>query len=299
MTSAEAAERAIDAELARLAEPQHGFLSWPQLLKAGLTPKDIEYRVRIGRLHRVHRGVYAIGHRPPGPHAKAMAAVLACGDGAALSHEWAAWLWGITKRWSAPVDVSARSDHRHRGVRCHRTRTLTPRDITIHYGIPATTPARTVLDLADVLPDAQLTRAVNQARLESHLRLEDLAELLARSPGRRATKRLRRFVELADAPTRSSFEDAFLAFTERHALPRPEVNQTITGHEVDMLWREQRLIVELDTRTYHDNPQSFEDDRAKDADLVAAGYRVVRLTGERFDNKPDAEATRLAGLLTR
>jgi very-short-patch-repair endonuclease len=297
--SREARERRIDAELARLAEPQHGLISWLQLLKAGLTPAEIKYRVKVGRLHRIHRGVYAVGHRPPSPHARAMAAVLACGEGAVLSHQSAARLWGIQRKWRGAMHVSGPGRHRHRGVQFHETRTLTPHDITIHYGIPVTTPARTVLDLADTLDDPGLTRAINEAQLVCRLTLEDVAAILVRSPGRRAAKRLKQFVQHADAPTRSTFEDGFLAFTERYDIERPEVNQHIEGHEVDMLWREQRLIVELDSRTYHERVRDFEADREKDADLLAAGFRVLRITWQRFTQRPDLEAARLVKLLTR
>ena len=295
----EASERWIDAEIARRAAPQHGILSWLQLLEIGLTPDSIQYRVKIGRLQRIHRGVYAVGHRPPSPHARAMAAVLACGEGTVLSHRWAATLWGITRRWTEPVEVSAPSGHRHAGVLVHRTRTLTPQDTTIQYGIPATTPARTVLDLADTLDDRGLARAINEAQLVCRLTLEGLAEILARSPGRRAAKRLKPYLDNADRPTRSGFEDDFLAFTERHDIERPEVNQHVAGHEGDTVWPQHRLVVELDSRTYHERLLDFEADREKDADMLAAGHRVLRITWERFTQRPDLEAARLRTLLKR
>lgn len=166
----------------------------------------------------------------------------------------------------------------------------------MHLGIPVTTPVRTILDLADVLDDTALARAVNEARLLRRLALEDLAQLLERAPGR-ATTRLRPFVERAGAPTRSVFEDAFLRFVERHELPTPEVNASVSGHEVDMLWREQRLIVELDGRAYHAGDEAFEVDRERDATLVAAGYSVLRVTWRRLLDQPEREAGRLRALL--
>ena len=181
-------------------------------------------------------------------------------------------------------------------MRVHCTRTLTSRDVTIHFGIPVTTVARTLLDLAGVLDDKALARAVNEAQLKCHLRLDELAALLARSPGR-ATGRLRTFVDRDDAPTRSAFEDAFLAFVDRFGLPRPEVNQDVAGYEVDALWPEHKLIVELDSRAYHDSGQPFERDRDKDADLLAAGYPVVRVTWRRLAHAPALEARRLSVLL--
>src|SRR5207342_1271248 len=157
------------------------------------------YRVRTGWLIRRHRGVYALGHYPPSAHARAMAAVLACGPGALLSHCSAAALWELGPRWSTPVDVTARGHRHHPGIRVHRSREL---DATVQFGIPVTTPARTLLDLADVLDDAALARAVNEARLQRYLTLAELAALLDRSPGR-ATNRLRAFVEHDTGPTRS------------------------------------------------------------------------------------------------
>jgi very-short-patch-repair endonuclease len=188
-------------------------------------------------------------------------------------------------------------DRRLPGLHVHRSRTLLAHDVTVHFGIPVTTPARTILDLADVLDDAALARAVNEARLMAHMRLGDLAELLARSPGRRGTGRLRAFVERADAPTRSVFEDAFVAFIAKHALPQPELNQIIEGYEVDAVWRAQRLIVELDGRAYHDGPDRFEHDREKDAQLLDAGWRVLRVTWRRLTQQPAREAARLRALV--
>jgi hypothetical protein len=287
---------ASDKEVGRLAARQHGVTTRAQLTGLGLDASAIDYRVKVGRLIVLHRGVYAVGHRPPSMLARAMAAVLACGPAAALSHLAAGALWEMGPRWSPPMDVTAPVDRRPQGIRVHRSAALTDRDVTTHFGIPVTTPARTVLDLADLLDDRSLARAVNEARLKGWLPLDDLAELLARSPGR-ATARLRPFVEHADAPTRSAFEDAFLAFVERYGLPRPEVNQRVAGHEVDMVWREQRLVVELDSRTHHDGDRPFERDRDRDADLLAAGFPVVRVTWRRLTGEPEREARRLDALL--
>lgn len=284
------------ADLARRAERQHGLLTRKQLLQIGLTSRAIEYKLEVGLLHRVYRGVYAVGHRPPSPLARAMAAVLACGESAVLSHRSAAKLWGIESRWATPLDVTAPAQRSHRGIRVHRSRTLDRSRVTVQLGVPVTTPARTLLDLADVLDDAALTRAVNEARLRCHLRLSELADLLSRSNGR-ATGRLRPLLAELGSPTRSAFEDAFLDFARRHALPRPDVNQRVAGHEVDMLWCEQRLIVELDGYRFHGSQAAFEQDRRRDADLQATGYRVVRITWQRLVGEPQAEARRLLAML--
>jgi len=161
-----------------------------------------------------------------------------------------------------------------------------------------TTVARTLLDLAAVLDDKALARAVNDAQLKCRLRLDDLAQLIARSPGR-STSRLRTFVDRHDAPTRSVFEDAFLSFLDRYGLPRPRVNEDVAGYEVDVLWPEHKLVVELDSRAYHDSEQPFERDRNKDADLLTAGYSVLRVTWRRLKDAPALEARRLAVLLAR
>jgi very-short-patch-repair endonuclease len=286
-----------DAEIARLARVQHGIVRREQVLAAGLNRGALEYRVQVGRLIPVHRGVFAVGHLPTSPHARAMAAVMACGPGAVLSHRSAAALWDIEPRWRDPIEVTARGRRRHPGIRVHRA-ALDERDVTDHHGIPVTSAARTLLDLADVLDDAALTRAVNDARLNRRLALDTLAELLERSPGR-ATTRLRAFVRRPTAPTRSAFEDAFLAMLDRYGIPRPEVNQVVAGHEVDGFWREQGLVVELDSHEYHDDDESFETDRDRDADLLAAGLRVVRVTWMRLTLTPAREAGRLNRLLAR
>jgi very-short-patch-repair endonuclease len=279
--------------VARVAAGQHGVITRAQLRGYGLDANAIDYRLRVGRLHPLHRAVYAVGHRPPSPHARAMAAVLACGPGAVLSHRSAGSLWGLGPRWGDRVDVtSARHVRQRRGIRVHESGTLTRRDITRHYGIPVTSLARTLLDLADVLNDTALTRAVNQARLQRRGVGAELAALIARSPGRVTT----RLTPMLDhAPTRSTLEDDFLAFAARHRLPAPEVNQIIAGHEVDMLWRAHRLIVELDSRHHHEH--RFEEDRDRDADLLTAGYPVLRITSRRLRLNPDREAARLRSTL--
>lgn len=266
---------------------------WPP----GSTPRRSRTAAASGDLHLLHAGVYAVGHVPPSPLARAMAAVLACGEGAVLSHRSAAALWQIDPRWRGPVDVTARSQHvQSRSARpplsnpcqarCNRALRHPRHDTGAHADRPP-----------DVLDDAALARAVNEARVLRRVRLDELAGALERSPGRRATGRLRTFVRHPDAPTRSSFEDAFLDFTRRHRLPRPEPNQRIAGHEVDMLWRARRLVVELDGRAFHDHERAFEADRERDADLLAAGYRVLRITWSRLTGQPHREAERLRALV--
>ena len=221
-----------------------------------------------------------------------MAAVLACGHGAALSHRSAAALWCIRPRWPTPVEVTAPNDRRHPGIRvCHSRLART----TTRHGIPTTTPAQTLLDLADVLDDRALARAVNEAYVLKLTTPTQLATLLTRSPGRRTTRLTPHLT--ATGPTRSPLEDEFLRFVKRHRLPLPEVGQRIAGHLVDFVWREQRLVAELDGYGFHNTKQAFETDRDRDADLLIERFRTIRITKTRLETNANKEAERLKALL--
>jgi very-short-patch-repair endonuclease len=272
---------ALDRAIRNQLHTQHGITTHAQLLDAGFSPDKIHRWVNAGHLIRVHRGVYAVGHLPPSPHARTMAALLACGPHAVLSHRSAAKLWGLI-RYHGPIEVTAPNTRRRAGIIVHRHR-LSDHDVTRHWDIPVTTPARTLTDLAPVLTAAALTRAINDARLNGHLSLDDLPSKL------RAGQTPR--------PTRSVFEDTFLRFLDRYDLPRPEVNTIVAGHEVDMLWHPQRLIAELDGREFHEI--DFEADREQDADLLTHGYRVIRVTWERLTQRTVKEAERFKALLAR
>jgi Protein of unknown function (DUF559) len=241
--------------------------------------------------------VYAVGHHPTTPVARARAALLACGPGAVLSHGSAATLWGMRKRWQSPVEVTVRRDHRRRGIRAHRSKMLAPQDVKLHLGIRLTSPARTALDIAPSLGDRALARVVNEARLSGYLRPEDLGELLDRCPTHRGAKRLRPFVEATAGPTRSEFEDAFVVFAQHFGFPRPEINVHVAGYEVDALFRSERLIVELDGFEYHRDRRSFERDRDRDVATLVAGFETVRVTWQRLTLKADREAARLHTIL--
>jgi predicted transcriptional regulator of viral defense system len=289
---------AIDLAIAAVAGPQHGVIAVWQLLDLGLGRGAIEHRVRSGRLYRLHRGVYAVGHRPLSPLAHAMAAVLACGPGAALSHRSAAALWGVNKHHPSTPEVTTRAGRLRPGIRIHRSCTLTDADVTEHFGIPVTSPARTVFDNAPRLNDVRLARAVNALRRARYLSLADLAELLDRQPPCAATKQLREHVAHPErAPTRSEFEDAFILFAKRYGLPDPLVNSDVLGYEIDIFFPAHKLVVELDGYEDHGPRAQFEDDRDRDADLLAAGIATVRITWERLTMKPAREAARLHVIL--
>jgi very-short-patch-repair endonuclease len=292
-----AVDDAVDKAIAALARRHGGHVARRQLRDVGLGSDAIAYRVKVGRLIAVHAGVYAVGHLPTSPIDRAAGALLACGPGAVLSHGSAASLWGIRKTWSAPFDVTVPSDRPRRGIHIHRSRALTRRDIRIQLGLHVTSPARTLLDVARTLSDKGLTRAVNDLRLSNHLRLPDLAELLKRLPKHPGAKRLQPFIKDPTGPTRSELEDAFVKFTRRYGLPTPQMNTTVNGYEVDALFPEHGVIVELDGYGFHSDRESFEGDRERDAKMLAAGLPTVRVTWERIDARPGPEADRLRAIL--
>jgi len=287
-----------DKAIAALARKQHGYVTRRQLLGLGLADDAIAYRVRIGRLIRVYAGVYAVGHIPLGQEARAHAAVLACGDGAVLSHASAAALWKYAKHWPRRFEVIAACDRRRNGIKVHRTKTLTRRDITGQLGVPVTSPARTVFDMATRFKtDAALTRFVNDARLRYTFHVGSLAELLARHPRHPATKRLMPLARARAGMTRSGLEDLFVDFARRYGLPQPTINARRGRREPDILFPEERVIVEIDSWEFHGDRASFERDRDRDADHLADGLLTVRVTEGRLKGSPDHEAARLHQIL--
>jgi very-short-patch-repair endonuclease len=226
---------------------------------------------------------------------------LACGPKAVLSHRAAARLWGIRpdNRRDVDVTVPSRGAHRRRGIQPHSVRKLDPRDVTKIDGIPVTTLPRTLLDLAEVVPKNHLIRAITEAERQRIIDLNALNELLARSPGRRGRKPLREILTDAviEPRTREEFEHAFAQFCHKAKLPRPVVNTTIEGYEVDVLWPASKLIVELDSWAFHAHRKAFEDDRERDIVLALAEYRVIRVTWRQFTREPRKLAARLRALL--
>ncbi|MGH2915773.1 MAG: type IV toxin-antitoxin system AbiEi family antitoxin domain-containing protein [Solirubrobacteraceae bacterium] len=287
-------ERAIS----RLAARQHGNVTRRQLLALSFSDQAIRLRVAGGRLHRVHAGVYAVGRPPVTALERAGAAVLACGDGAALSHFGALALWELRGRWPLAFDVTVVGGHpRPPGIRVHRCPSLTTRDLRTHRGIRATSLARAILDCAPVLADRQLTRLVNEGLLTAHLSRSKLADVRSRFHTHAGARLLARFVEHDDGPTRSQMEDRFLALCAQHGLPRPRINVVVAGHEVDALFEAQKLIVELDGWRFHRERSSFESDRSRDADTLLAGFRTLRLTWQRMTGRPAQVAAQLRVLL--
>jgi hypothetical protein len=258
-----------DAVIARIAAHQHGVVVALQLAEAGVDKDAVSWRVRTGRLHRVHRGVYAVGHRSLSWRGRWLAAVLAVGDEAVLSHTSAVALWQFLRPIAGPVHVTVSGDGGRRkrpGLQVHRSRTLSPRDITRRHGIAVTTPARTIEDIRGEVEPYLFRRALRQAELAGHP-----------VPHLDRVKR-----------TRSDLELLFLGLCDRHGLPRPLVNHRLHGYRVDFYWPEQRLVVETDSWDYHRGSVAFEDDHDRDLELRAKGITVRRYTGDQLEAASDA-----------
>lgn len=293
---------APDRVIGELAAAQSGVVARRQLVARGVATSAIERRLANGRLVPLHRGVYAVGHRHLRREGRWLAAVLAV-PGSVLSHRDAAGLHGIRPANHARVDVTGRRAARHEGIAVHGDR-LDARDVAEVQGIPVTTVARTLVDLAGTIPHDHLARALRRAEELRVLDRGDLRDALARvrtrrGPGHRAMREaLAEYEAMGATFTRSSLEDAFLRVVERAGLPRPRTNVLVEGMEVDAVWRAARVIVELDGWEFHRSRHAFDRDRARDAGLTAAGWRVVRFTHGQVTRRPGhvVEVLRRLGL---
>jgi hypothetical protein len=290
----------LDKRIAGLSRGRRGIVTRRQLMSADASKAQIDHRLATRHLHRVHSGVYAVGHSLLSMEGRYMAAVLACGDDALLSHRSAAALWGLRPVPGGRIEVT--TPHRGRrsrnGITVHATRSLAPGDTAVCSGIPCTSVARTLLDLAAVLSPRALDRALDQSCV---LRLYDqgaVEAVLERGRGRRGARMLRRHVaRLADepAPTRSELERRFLELVRDAGFPEPLVNGLVAGYEVDFSWQAQRLVVETDGRSTHDTPYAFERDRERDLELERTGWHVVRVSWRQLVERPD----RVSAMLRR
>lgn len=276
-----------DVDVARIASRQHGVITTAQLLAAGIHSSGITKRLAAGRLHRVHRGVYAVGHQALSNEGRWIAGVLACGRGAVLSHRSAGALWKIWPRGGARrgvdlgslVEVSVpRGGGRatRLGLRVHRTSTLAPTDCTAVSGIPVTKPQRTLKDLRRVVSNTDFAAALREA------------EFLGLDIG----------PSWVPDHTRSELEARFLALCRRHHLPEPRVNARVGGDVVDFLWPDQGLIVETDGWESHRSRSAFEQDRERDARLKVLGNEVLRLTWQQITSTPSEAAQTVHSLLS-
>jgi hypothetical protein len=275
--------------VAKIAQRQHGHITRTQLLALGWSSRTISYAVARGELVRVHAGVYAVRYRRVEPVALAMAAVLACGEGALLSHESAAALWGM-RRWPRIPEVTTLELRRRPNIHTHRSRTLTRQDRRVELNVPTVSAARAILDIQARLSDKQLTRATQNARRAGHIGPADLHRLLRRCP------RLEDLVDPRQNPTRSGLEDILIPWLAQHGLPIPILNTDINGYEVDALFPRHKTILELDSWKFHKGHPQWLADRERDAHHLSYGYPTVRVTEERLT---DGEAQRLRRTLER
>ena len=293
----------VDSAIARVAATQHGVVAARQIIDGGVSEAAIRRRLADGRLRRMHRGVYAIGRQPLTRRGRWMAAVLAGGRSAVLSHRSAAALLDLRATATNLIDVTVPGASRRRrrdNLRIHTTRPFHPDDIAVVDGIPVTSVERTLLDLAELLPLPQIRRAYEQAERLRTLDHSRLRALIARSNGRRGVGALRRVAAIDPDPgtrLRSELERAFRDLVEAGGLPPYLPNTVLAGYEVDAYWPAARLVVELQGRAWHADPQAFERDHAKRAELMAAGYTVLALTYEQVTHDPEGVIRILRRLL--
>jgi hypothetical protein len=283
----------FDAAVSQAAKKQQRNITRRQLLAFGLSATAIRNRVRIGLLHRTpFPGVYAVGTPAVTPHERAYSALLACGKTARLSHKSAMVLNGIWHRWEGQFEVTiTEGDRRPKGVKVHRSRTMHQNDKKHLYGIPVTSPARTLYDMEPGLNDEQLTSAVNTALHEKILDPDALKELLTRLPN----ERLAYFIG-AD-PGDSPPEDEFWPFCDEHGIPRPLMRVQLGPYTVDAYWPEEGVIAELDGWNFHNTRRDFENDRERDAFNLAAGRVTIRITRRRMKRESAKVARQLKTIL--
>jgi very-short-patch-repair endonuclease len=283
--------------VARLAARQRGLASRKQLLGLGLDKKTIARWLRSGRLHQVHRGVYLVGYDVLPPLARELAALMACGDGAALGLYAAAESWRMLAVPRSKIDVlvQGRNPGRHAGIAIHRTRQLEPKDVTKRHGMLVTRPGRTLLDLADVASTGQLAIAWDEAHSRGLITPDQIAALTRRSPGRHGIPLLKALLQRDAVPgiTKSRAEERLRELIRRALLPTPELNVLLGPYELDFVWRDQQYIVELDGG-HHDRPRRRDYDNRRDSELQNAGWRIDHVSRYEVIYEPEAVIARIA-----
>jgi very-short-patch-repair endonuclease len=279
-------ELATQAE-ARLGSSFHGAVTREQLLSEGISRHVIDRQAKTGALHRRYHGVYIVGHLALAPLAQEAAALLACGEDAVISHRSAAYLWGLIDEPPEEVEVTVigRSRRRQAGLKVRQVAHLSASDIRERKGIRLTSPARTIVDSATESTDIQLEALIAEARAKRRLRSGELEAALARAGKRKGVGRLRAILssQAGQAMTRSETERRCRRLLDAAGLPQPRTNQRVAGCEVDFLWPQHRVVLEVDTITFHGHARAFEWDRRKTLLLEAAGYHVIRVTRRQLE----------------
>lgn len=287
-----------------LADRQHGVVSWRQLVDAGFDRGVITRLAAKGWLRRVHQGVYAVGRGELTPDGRCMAAVLAHGASAVISHQSAAGLWGLVEKRPGVVDVTVALRAGRRGrdtITVHRSTNLTALDTTTRRRVPVTRPARTLIDCAEHAPRRKIERLLDSAQ---RLGLFDAAQYRAaieRHPGRQGAARLTKVLDDHDAgstATANAFEELFIDICDAHNLPRPQTNQRLNAIKPDFRWPDARLIVETDGWATHGTRRAFEADRERDVELTTEGWRVLRFTWHHLTRRPHWVAAKVRQALS-
>src|SRR5436190_7178762 len=273
----------VEAVVERLASSQHGVVTRIQLLGAGVTVRQIEHRIHSGALLREHRGVYRVGHRAPSVEARYLAAVQACGAGAVLSARAAAYLFGLVAGPAPPPEVTTRIHRRVSGVTTQRSRH--PKDRTTHRGIPVTTVAQTLVDLAAVLSLDALARACHEAGVRYRTSPAQVDAVLQRQPSVKGAGKLRSVLRGDMRVTLSKLEKRFLELMAPSSLPLPETNRRAGAKRVDCRWPTRKLTVELDSYRFHSSRHAWEQDRRREREAHARGAQHRRYTwGDVFED---------------
>jgi hypothetical protein len=295
----------LDAQVAALAGRQHGVVGRWQLTQLGLTAHMVKGRIRRGLLHVIHRGVYAVGHRALTIESRWMAAVLAHGPKAVLSHRSAGQLWGLYPRSEIAPEVTVPGSRKTKPGIVARRGSLRADEMGTMWGIPVTSVARTMFDLAGTLKEREVERAWNEMEVRDYRLRLSVPDILERYPGRKGTLLLNRLAERKTLPvgiTRNDLEEAFLALIDRFDLPRPRMNAHLAVrdrfYEIDCLWEDRRVAIELDGGGAHGTRQAFESDRERDRILTAERYTTARITWAQIQEMPDRVAADLHLILT-
>jgi very-short-patch-repair endonuclease len=287
--------RALEREIGRIARRQDNVITLAQLLEAGLGQRAVRHRVHAGTIQRMHRGVFLLGAAPPTRMARARAAAMACGEGAVVSHRSAAELLGLLPETDRALDVTVvgRNPGFHPGIRLHRPRGLASHEITSIRGIPVTTVARIIADLAATEPAREVEHAFQEALYRRIVTAAAVAGVVHRQPRRRGAPVIRALLD-NPALTRSDRERALLKLLAQAQLPKPLTNIRLHGYLVDAYWPQQRLVLEFDGWQAHGHRRAFDRDRKRDQIMLANGLRAMRVTDRHLVHEPVALAARIA-----
>jgi hypothetical protein len=289
---------ALDGIVAAIAGGQHGVIARWQLLAAGASRRWIANRLDKGNLIRVFPGVYRVGHAALSTEATYTAAVLACGDGAVLGGRAAAFLLGMIRGQAPAPGVHTRTERQIAGIATRRARSMDPRDVTTWKGIPVTTPARTLVDLAESLSLDQLSRAMHQADVLHHTTPDHVEAVLQRRPTSKGAAKLREVIHGDQGRILSKLERAFIRLLKANHLPLPTTNRPAGGRFVDCRWPELKLTVELDSYRYHRSRHAWEQDRLRERQAYAHGDQFRRYTWGDVVEHPRPTLSELRAVLT-